>query len=172
MWHGNIWTVYIQETAESESLAAHFIRSMEIVMKIMVSACLLGQKCKYNGGDNFNRKVAEFIEGHEVIPVCPEVEGGLPIPRYPCEIVNGIVMNDRGESRDTEFRTGADICLQRALQEQVNLVILQPRSPSCGIKQIYDGSFSGKLVEGKGVFARLLAENGIRTVDPDDLEHI
>ena len=98
-------------------------------MKIMVSACLLGQNCKYNGGNNYSEKVAEYIKGHEVIPVCPEVEGGLPVPRIPCEIVNGIVTN----------------------------------------KQVYDGSFSGKLIEGKGIFAELLAENGIKTIDLSEL---
>ena len=134
-------------------------------MKIMVSACLLGQNCKYNGGNNFSEKVAAFIDGHEVIPVCPEVEGGLPVPRSSCEIVNGIVTNKQGESKEKEFRSGAEKCLQKAIAEKVDLVILQSRSPSCGVKQIYDGSFSGRLVEGKGVFAELLAENGIKTMD-------
>ena len=73
-------------------------------MKIMVSACLLGRKCKYNGGDNFSEKVAAFVEGHEVIPVCPEVAGGLPVPRPSCEIVNGIVTDKEGKSRDKELR--------------------------------------------------------------------
>ncbi len=138
-------------------------------MKIMVSACLLGQNCKYNGGNNYCDKVASFLEGHEVIPVCPEVEGGLTIPRIPCEIVNGIVTNKRGESKDKEFRSGAKKCLQKAIDEKVDLVILQSRSPSCGVKQIYDGSFTGKLIEGKGVFAELLSENGIKTMDLSDL---
>ena len=88
-------------------------------MKIMVSACLLGQNCKYNGGNNYSEKVAEYIKGHEVIPVCPEVEGGLPVPRIPCEIVNG--------------------------------------------------SFSGKLIEGRGVFAELLNKHGIKTMDSSEL---
>ena len=140
-------------------------------MKIMVSACLLGQNCKYNGGNNYSEKVAGYIKGHEVIPVCPEVEGGLPVPRIPCEIVNGIVTNKQGESKDKEFRFGAGKCLQKAIAEKVDLVILQSRSPSCGVKQIYDGSFSGTLIEGKGVFAELLAENGIKTMDLDELQY-
>ena len=139
-------------------------------MKIMVSACLLGQKCKYNGGDNYSEKVAIFLEGHEVISVCPEVEGGLSIPRYPCEIVNGVVTNDHGESKDHEFRIGAERCLQRALDEKVELVILQSRSPSCGVKQIYDGSFTGTLMKGQGVFAELLVRNGIPVMDVEDLD--
>ena len=138
-------------------------------MKIIVSACLLGQKCKYNGGDNFSEKVAEYIKGHEVIPVCPELEGGLPVPRIPCEIVDGVVTNKDGEVKDREFRAGAEICLKRALDEKADLAILQSRSPSCGVKQIYDGSFTGKLKDGRGIFAELLVENGIKVLDAEDL---
>jgi uncharacterized protein YbbK (DUF523 family) len=138
-------------------------------MKIMVSACLLGENCKYNGGNNYSETVAKYIEGHEVIPACPEVAGGLPVPRYPCEIVNGVVTNNRGESKDAEFRSGAQRCLEKALKEKVDLVILQSRSPSCGVHQIYDGTFSGTLKPGKGVFAELLAANGIRMMDVSEL---
>ncbi len=138
-------------------------------MKIVVSACLLGQNCKYNGGNNYSERVAKFLKGHEVIPVCPEVEGGLPTPRIPCEIVRGIVTDRAGESKDREYREGAEICLKKALSEKADLAVLQSRSPSCGVKQIYDGSFTGKLIEGSGVFARLLVENGIRVVDAGEL---
>ena len=138
-------------------------------MKIVVSACLLGQKCKYNGGDNYNEKVAAFVKGHKVIAVCPEVEGGLPVPRPPCEIVNGVVTDNTGRSRDSEFRTGAELCLKKALEEKADMAILQSRSPSCGVNNIYDGSFSGRLTEGTGIFAKLLAENGIKAVDAGDL---
>ena len=138
-------------------------------MKIMVSACLLGQNCKYNGGNNYSEKVAEYIKGYEVIPVCPEVAGGLPTSRIPCEIVNGVVTNKNGESKDKEFRSGAELCLKKALEEKVDMVILQSRSPSCGAKQVYDGSFSGRLIEGRGVFAQLLVDNGIKVLDLEDL---
>ena len=138
-------------------------------MKIMVSACLLGQKCKYNGGDNFSEKVAAFCEGHEVIPVCPEVAGGLSVPRIPCEIVSGKVINKAGESKDREFRDGAEKCLAIAKQNQIDLAILQSRSPSCGVRQIYDGSFSRHLAEGAGVFASLLMANGFRVMDVEEL---
>ena len=139
-------------------------------MKIMVSACLLGENCKYNGGNNLSDKVTRFIKGHEVIPVCPEVMGGLPIPRVPSEIVNGVVTMADGRNVDTEFRKGAQIGLQLAKENEVDLVILQSRSPSCGVKQIYDGSFSGKKIDGQGIFARLLTENGFRIVDVEDLD--
>ena len=139
-------------------------------MRIMVSACLLGEKCKYNGGNNLSEKVMKFIEGHEVIPVCPEVMGGLLTPRVPSEIVNGVVTMADGRIVDEEFRKGAQIGLNLAKENEVDLVILQSRSPSCGVKQIYDGTFSGNKIEGQGIFARLLTENGFRIVDVEDLD--
>ena len=139
-------------------------------MKILVSACLLGQKCKYNGGDNYNEQVMAFIEGHEVIAVCPEVAGGLPIPRRSCEIVDGKIVNTAGESKDREYREGAEKCLQIAKETNADLAILQSRSPSCGVNQIYDGTFSGRLIAGSGVFTSLLRENGFRTLDAEDLD--
>ena len=138
-------------------------------MKILVSACLIGEKCKYNGGDNYSEKLARFLEGHEVIPVCPEVAGGLPVPRHSSEIVEGVVMNDIGENVDHEFKAGAEYCLRTAVDEKIDLAILQSRSPSCGVKQVYDGTFSGTLVEGSGIFARRLQEQGIKVVDISDL---
>ena len=138
-------------------------------MKIMVSACLLGENCKYNGGNNRRPELLRLLAGHTVIPACPEVAGGLPVPRYPCEIVNGVVTNNRGESKDAEFRSGAQRCLEKALKEKVDLVILQSRSPSCGVYQIYDGTFSGTLKPGKGVFAELLSANGIAMMDVGEL---
>ena len=138
-------------------------------MKIMVSSCLLGENCKYNGSNNYNKNVIEFVKGHEVIAVCPEVLGGLSIPRNPAEIVDGVVMTKENESVDYEFRKGAEIALKQALDGQIDLAILQSRSPSCGIKQIYDGSFSGKLIEGKGVFAEMLSKAGIKLIDVEEL---
>lgn len=141
-------------------------------MKILVSACLLGKNCKYNGGNNLNQGVLEFIEGHEVIGVCPEQLGGLSTPRLPAEMVEGIVTNKEGISVDAEFRKGAQTALAAALEKKVDLAILQSRSPSCGVKEIYDGSFSGKKVKGQGVFARLLTKYGIKVLDAEDIaEH-
>lgn len=135
----------------------------------MVSACLMGENCKYNGGNNLNEKVLNYVKGHQTITVCPEVMGGLPIPRIPAEIVNNIVTAKDGRNVDKEFRTGAEMALQIAKENQVELVILQSRSPSCGPKQIYDGSFSGKKIDGQGVFAKMLIENGFQVVDVEDL---
>lgn len=141
-------------------------------MKILVSACLLGKNCKYNGGNNLNQGVLEFIEGHEVIGVCPEQLGGLSTPRLPAEIVAGLVTNKEGVSVDNEFRKGAQEALAVALENKVDLAILQPRSPSCGVKEIYDGSFSGKKIKGQGVFAKLFSARGIKVLDAEDVaEH-
>lgn len=138
-------------------------------MKIAVSACLLGENCKYNGGNNYSEKVIEYIKGHEVVPVCPEVLGGLPIPRESAEIVNGKVSHKDGTSVDKEFRRGAETALKIIKEQQVDFVILQSRSPSCGVNTIYDGSFSGKIISGQGVFANLLQKNGIKVIDVADL---
>lgn len=141
-------------------------------MKILVSACLLGKNCKYNGGNNLNQGVLGFIEGHEVIGVCPEQLGGLSTPRLPAEMVEGIVTNKEGISVDAEFRKGAQTALAAALEKKVDLAILQSRSPSCGVKEIYDGSFSGKKIKGQGVFAKLLSARGIKVLDAEDIaEH-
>lgn len=137
-------------------------------MKIMVSGCLLGENCKYNGRNNYSEKVAEFIKGHEVVSVCPECLGGLPVPRVPAEIVNGMVINKEGENVDIQFRKGAEIALEIARKESIDLAILQSRSPSCGVKQIYDGTFSKNIIDGQGIFAKLLKENGFQIIDVED----
>ena len=139
-------------------------------MKILVSGCLLGENCKYNGGNNYSEKVAEYIKGHEVISACPECLGGLPTPRVPAEIVNGVVTNREGKNVDAEFRKGAKIAFEIAKKEKIDLAILQSRSPSCGVKQIYDGTFSGTRVDGQGTFAKLMNENGFKIIDVEDLE--
>lgn len=153
---------------------------MTVAETVVVSACLLGENCKYNGGNNLNKTVQEMVNGRKVIPVCPEVLGGLGCPRVPCEIVNGRVMTKDGRDVDSRFRKGALLALEEAKKEGASLAILQGASPSCGAYEIHDGSFSGKLVPGSGVFASLLSENGIRTLDafeirkavPSDLERI
>ena len=141
-------------------------------MKIAVSACLLGENCKYNGGNNYNEKVMEFVKGHEVIGICPELLGGLPVPREPAEIVDGIVRTKNGASVNEEFRLGAEAAMNIIEENEIELVILQSRSPSCGVKAIYDGTFSGNLIVGQGVFAQMLAKRNYKTVDVSDLDKI
>lgn len=136
----------------------------------MVSACLAGENCKYDGGNNRNEKVLRLMAENDVIRVCPEQLGGLPTPRVPSEIREGIVTARDGRIVDREYRAGAQRCLEIALRERPDLIILQSRSPSCGVKQRYDGTFSGTLTHGAGVTAELLMENGFRCIDVEDLQ--
>ena len=140
---------------------------LEEFMKIVVSACLLGRNCKYNGGNNFDPRVAAFVEDREVIPVCPEECLGMP--RIPMEIVNGILVNRDGEIVDAAIREQVEQILARLAGENVECCILKSRSPTCGVKQVYDGTFSGKLVDGMGVLARALHEAGYSVTDAEDL---
>ena len=138
-------------------------------MKIAVSACLLGHNCKYSGGNNRSQKVLDYIEGHEIIPVCPEVTGGMPTPRVPVELKNGKAINRDGEDVTEFFLRGVEKTMEKLDGQNIALAILQPRSPSCGCKQIYDGSFTKTLIDGKGMFAQALAEAGIPMMDGDDV---
>lgn len=138
-------------------------------MKIVVSACLLGENCKYNGGNNFSSAVAEFIRGREVIPVCPERLAGLGVPREPIEIINGEVRRQDGTSVDAVLRKTVQQILDQLDGQDIECVILKSRSPTCGVKQVYDGTFSGVLVDGMGVLAAALREKGYKVVDSEDL---
>jgi len=137
---------------------------------VAVSACLLGQNCKYSGGNNLNTKLVALLGDRKVIPVCPEIMGGLKTPRKPCEIKNGQVINTNGEDVTKFFEKGAKSALKKVIESKAELAVLQSRSPSCGAKQIYDGSFSGRLIQGKGLFAQELERNAIKTVDVEDLQ--
>lgn len=137
-------------------------------MKILVSACLLGENCKYNGGNNYNPQVAAFLEGHEVVPVCPEMQAGLGVPRTPVEIVNGVILSRDGENFDAQLR-GAVAQILEKLDKDIDCAVLQSRSPTCGVNQIYDGTFSGTRITGSGVFAQALKEAGIRVIDAEDV---
>lgn len=139
-------------------------------MNIIVSACLLGINSKYNGGNNYNEKVAKLLEQHNLIPVCPEQLGGLSTPRFPAELQPGmdIIKNSNGEDVTMYFKKGAQEALKIALLYNCKYAILKSKSPSCGYGLIYDGTFSGRLISGEGVFARLLSENGIKVYTEED----
>ena len=138
-------------------------------MKILVSACLLGENCKYNGGNNYCPKVAAFLEGHEVIPVCPELEAGLGCPRVPMEIVNGVLINKEGTIVDTQVRAAIQNILQRIEGETIDCAVLKSRSPTCGVHQVYDGTFTGTLIPGAGVLTQALQAAGIRVIDSEEV---
>ena len=140
-------------------------------MKAIISACLLGVRCRYDGGDSRNETVMKQKETSELIPVCPEEAGGLPTPRPPAEIVGGNgddvlngkakVMTVDGTDVTDAYLKGAHHALQVAQAHGATQVILKARSPSCGCGDIYDGTFSGTLTSGDGVTTALLKRHGI-----------
>lgn len=137
-------------------------------MKIVVSACLLGENCKYNGGNNYSPQVVDFIKDVEVIPVCPERLAGLGIPRKPIEIVDGVVRRQDGTSVDDALRNAVAQILTQLEGEDIRCAILKSRSPTCGVRQVYDGTFSGTLVDGMGILAAALQKNGYLVIDSED----
>ncbi len=139
-------------------------------MKVLVSACILGCNCKYNGGNNLNPNAIDYLEGKEVIKVCPEVLAGMSTPRTPVEIVNNRVVDRDGRDVHAEYEEGVKIALEKIKYENIDLAILQSRSPTCGVNQIYDGTFTSKLIKGSGLFARALIQDGLRVVDSEDFK--
>lgn len=138
-------------------------------MKVLVSACLLGRNCKYNGGSNYNPGVEAFLRDKEVIEVCPEVLAGLGIPRTPIEIVNGRLLDRDGRDVDGVLRGAVCRILEELEGIDIDCAVLQSRSPTCGVNRVYDGTFSGKLIPGSGVFAQALREAGWRVIDAEDV---
>ena len=139
-------------------------------MAVLVSACLLGENCKWDGGNNRNERVIALCAGREVIPVCPEIAGGLPVPRQPSEIRNGRVTARDGTDVDAAFRDGAARCLAQCEGRQIECAVLKARSPSCGKGSVYDGSFNGTLVPGDGVFAAMMQARGIPVFTEEETE--
>ena len=138
-------------------------------MKVMVSACIIGCNCKYNGGNSLNSKVVDFLKDKETIEICPEMLAGLSIPRASAEIVEGCVTECNGRNVHKEYKKGVELALEKIKDENIDLAILQSRSPTCGVNQIYDGSFSGKLIKGRGLFAEALINNGYKVIDSEDI---
>ncbi len=140
----------------------------------IISACLLGANCKYNGGNNLSELVIDLVKGHNYIAVCPEVAGGCSVPRSPCEIRDGRVYNKEGEDLTGKFQEGAAKVLAEAgtlaeeYGEDIELAILRFGSPSCGCGRIYDGTFTHTLVDGDGIFTELLKKNGIKTITEEE----
>ncbi|KXG74388.1 DUF523 domain-containing protein [Thermotalea metallivorans] len=145
---------------------------------IMVSACLAGLNCRYDGGNNGLEEIEKLVKEGKAVLVCPEQLGGMPTPRIPCEIVHGDgaevlerkgkVINRNGEDMTIYFIKGAEETLKIAKLYGIRTAILKARSPSCGKKCIYDGTFSKKLKKGEGVTAALLKKHGILLLDEED----
>ncbi len=131
-------------------------------MKIAVSSCLLGINCKYNGKSNYNEDIIKLKEIYELIPICPEVLGGLPTPRIPSEIIKEKVINQEGLDVTINYNDGALKALKILKDNNISIAILKSKSPSCGKGEIYDGTFSHTLVNGDGITSRLFIENNIK----------
>ncbi len=137
--------------------------------KYLVSACLLGIDCNYAGKSNLNPKVKKLFDENQCVLICPESMGGLKSPRHPCEIINGKAINSIGEDKTKEFEDGAKRVLEIATKLGIKKAVLKANSPSCGVHHIYDGTFSHVVIDGKGITAKLLADNGIELKDENDL---
>jgi len=138
-------------------------------MAILVSACLLGIKCRYDGKSKAYPAVLELLKNETLIPVCPEQLGGRPTPRIPVEIKNGRVVEENGCDRTEEFVHGAEEALRIAKMYDCKKAILKAKSPSCGFGKIYDGTFSKTLTDGNGISAQLLYDNGIEIINEDEI---
>lgn len=145
---------------------------------ILVSGCLIGLNCKYNGGNNFHKNLIEFLKDKEFIVVCPEQMGGLSTPRLPCEVMSGDgrdvlqgsskIKNNMGEDLTESFVKGAEETLKIARICKAKTAILKAKSPSCGSEDIYNGKFEGKIKRGMGVTAALLRKNGVLVFNEDN----
>ena len=147
--------------------------------KILISACLSGVNCKYNGINKRNLKVEKIIQENDTIMICPEIMAGLGTPRPPAEITKGTgadvlnkkakVLDKNGNDYTEKFIVGAKKALNVAKTLNIKKAILKSKSPSCGFGKTYDGTFSNKLIEGNGVTAEILSKNGIKIITEKDL---
>lgn len=141
-------------------------------MNILVSHCFLGEPCRYDGASRLDRQIIELHRaGHNLIPVCPEVLGGLEVPRSPAEIQSdGRVVTKDGQDVTAAYRSGAERAVAIARENGCTVAILKARSPSCGCGEVYDGTFTGSVTPGWGVAARMLREAGLEVMDEEHLQ--
>ena len=141
-------------------------------MNILVSHCFLGEPCRYDGASRLDRQIIELHRaGHNLIPVCPEILGGLETPRSPAEIQpDGRVVTQDGKDVTAAYQAGAERAVALAREHGCTVAILKSRSPSCGCREIYDGTFTHPLQPGWGVAARLLDEAGLEVMDEEHLQ--
>lgn len=141
-------------------------------MNILVSSCLLGERCRYDGKSKGVNEVIALSKKYNLIPICPEVMGGLSVPRDPCEIIGDRLVSKEGRDCTAEYNKGAQIALEIALKHNCKYAVLKLKSPSCSVNGVYDGTFSKTLVEGMGVTAKLLSQNGIKVLGENQIHLI
>lgn len=137
---------------------------------IGVSSCLAGCKCTFRGNDHLIEVVKELVDNNEAIMICPEVLGGMSIPRLPCEIKDGRVIDIDGKNKTQEYQLGAKKSLETLKKYNIDVVLLKALSPSCGKDRIYDGTFSHTIIEGNGITCQLLQDNGIIVFNEDKID--
>lgn len=140
--------------------------------KLIISACLIGECCRYDGKCKKDMRTDSLAKRYELIPVCPEVMGGLSVPRAPSEIIGECVINRDGVDVTDNYRLGAERTLAIAKESGAEIALLKERSPSCGKGKIYDGSFSGTLKDGDGITVRLLTKEGIAVYGESEIEQL
>lgn len=139
---------------------------------ICVSKCLMGHNCRYDGKNMRNETIIEYLKDKEYVEVCPECLGGLTTPRNPSEIIGDKVYSNCGKDVSKEFYDGAYKALEIAKKNHCTCAIFQENSPSCGVNQVYDGTFSGKKISGKGITTKIFIENGIEVISSHNFEKI
>ena len=142
--------------------------------KLLISACLAGENCKYSGGNNFigETALASLGDKYELVSVCPEVMGGLSVPRCPCERIGARVMNERGEDVTAQFKAGAELTADICERQGIKKALLKEKSPSCGSGRIYDGTFSHTVIAGDGVTAEHLRALDIALYGESEIEKL
>ncbi len=140
------------------------------MIKVYVSACLLGQNVKYDGSNNYLLQIEELKKYAKLIPFCPEVAGKLPTPRTPSEIKGPMVISSDNKDRTMNFFLGATLAEELIINENIKYVLSKEKSPSCGVKKIYDGTFSHTLIDGEGITTRLLREHQVKIFSEEEIE--
>ena len=143
---------------------------MEEKERILISACLVGDNCRYDGKNNLSPRIAALLEKYELVPFCPECEGGLKTPRTPSERQGEKVITKDGRNVTKQYERGAELAWNICFYLKIKVAILKDNSPSCGVHKIHDGSFSGKLIEGVGTTTELLKEKGIDVISEDEID--
>ncbi len=136
---------------------------------IVVSACLMGYNCKYNGHNNYCSKIEKLKNQYNLIAICPEVLGGLSTPRVPSEIIGDKIINQEGLDVTKNYNKGANLALEKALLNNCQIAILKAKSPSCGCGKIYDGSFTSTLINGDGVTTKLFKKHNIKVYTEEEI---
>ena len=137
-------------------------------MKVLISACFLGEKVRFDGGDN--ALYHDKLQSLDLVPCCPEVDGGLSVPRVPAEIYHDKVLNQEGKDVTKAFEKGANHALSLVKKYGIKVAIMKAKSPSCGNEYIYDGTYTKTLKKGKGVTVQLLEKEGVKVFNETQIE--